>query len=133
MLCHTSLFIFPYVPNVTFYKTLASLSTVFIKGHVGFLQLLKWPCHTSFFTHVEAYLHPTDFGRQAADTILPQVSRNESRPDHFTYSEQAIRLSNSLMPSAKPRSANLPTYQLLRLWCDAVGDRWLFSMSIIFQ
>ena len=39
--------------HVTFYKTLTSLSTVFIKGHVGLLQLLKWPCHTSFFAHVE--------------------------------------------------------------------------------
>ncbi len=30
------------------------------------------------------------------------------------------RMPNSLMPSAKLRSANLP---FLRLWCDAVGDR----------
>ncbi len=55
MLCHTSLFIFSLCHHVTFYKTLTSLSTVFIKGHVGFLQLLKWPCCTSFFTHVEPY------------------------------------------------------------------------------
>ncbi len=34
---------------------MTSLSTFFIKGHVGFLQLLKWPCRTSFFTHVEPY------------------------------------------------------------------------------
>ncbi len=39
---------FPYVP-VTFYKTLTSLSTFFIKGHVGLLQLLKWPCRTFVF------------------------------------------------------------------------------------
>ena len=40
--------------HVTFYKTLpGSLSTVFIKAHVRLLQLLKWPCRTSFFTHVE--------------------------------------------------------------------------------
>ena len=39
--------------HVTFYKTLTSLSTVFIKDHVGHLQLLKWLCPTSFFTHVE--------------------------------------------------------------------------------
>ncbi len=55
-LCYVTrhLLFFPYVSHhVTFYKTLTSLSTVFIKGHVGFLQLLKWPCHTSFFTHVE--------------------------------------------------------------------------------
>ncbi len=45
---------FPYV-SITFYKTLRSLSTAFIKGHVGLLQLLKWPCRTSFFTHVEPY------------------------------------------------------------------------------
>ncbi len=53
MLCHTSLFIFSLCRHVTFYKTLMSLSTVFIKGHVGLLQLLKSLCRTSFFTHVE--------------------------------------------------------------------------------
>ncbi len=53
MLCHTSLFIFSLCPHVTFYKTLTSLSTVFVKGHIAFLQLLKWLRHTSFFTHVE--------------------------------------------------------------------------------
>ncbi len=53
LLCHMSLFIFSLCPHVTYYKTLTSLSTVFIKGHIGFLQLLKWPCHTSFLTHVE--------------------------------------------------------------------------------
>ncbi len=41
---------FSLCPHVTFYKTLTSLfSTVFIKGHIRFLQLLKWPCNTSFF------------------------------------------------------------------------------------
>ena len=45
--------------HVTFYKALTSLSTVFIKGHVVFLQLLKWPCHISFFTHVEPYAKGT--------------------------------------------------------------------------
>ncbi len=61
MLCHTlSLFIFSLCPHVTVYKTLTSLSTAFIKGRVGFLQLLKWPCHTSFFTHVEPYI---DYGK----------------------------------------------------------------------
>ena len=44
---------FPHFRHVTFYKTLMSLSTVFIKAHIGLLQLLKWPCRTSFFTHVE--------------------------------------------------------------------------------
>ncbi len=33
-------FYFSLCPHVTFYKTLTSLSTVFIKGHIGFLQLL---------------------------------------------------------------------------------------------
>ncbi len=55
MLCRTSLFIFSLCRHVTFYKTLMSLSTVFVKAHVGLLQLLKWPCRTSFFTHVEPY------------------------------------------------------------------------------
>ncbi len=57
-LCYvTGHFLFsPYVLHVTFYKTLTSLSTVFIKGHVGLLQLLKWLCRTSFFTHVEPYV-----------------------------------------------------------------------------
>ncbi len=54
MLCHTSLFILFLCHHVTFCKTLTSLSTVFIiKGHIRLLQLLKWPFHTSFFTHVE--------------------------------------------------------------------------------
>ena len=51
--CRTSLFIFSLCPHVTFYKTLTSLSTAFITGHVAFLQWLKWPSHTSVFTHVE--------------------------------------------------------------------------------
>ncbi len=38
MLCHSSLFIFSLCPHLTFYKTLTSLSTVFIKGHVVFLR-----------------------------------------------------------------------------------------------
>ncbi len=38
----------------------------------------------------------------------------------YTDSEPPSRLPNLLMPSAKLRSANLP---VLRLWCDAVGDR----------
>ncbi len=48
--CH---FLFFFLcPHVTFYKALTSLSTVFIKGYVGFLQLLKWPRRPSFFTLV---------------------------------------------------------------------------------
>ncbi len=38
-----------------FLLTMTSLSTLFIKGHVGFVQLLKWQCRTLFFTHVEPY------------------------------------------------------------------------------
>ncbi len=38
----------------------------------------------------------------------------------YTDSEPPSRLPNSLMPSAKLRSANLP---FLRLWYDAVGNR----------
>ncbi len=37
----------------------------------------------------------------------------------YTDPEPPSRMPNSLMPSAKVRSANLP---LLRLWCDAVGN-----------
>ncbi len=39
--------IFSLYHHVNFYKTLTSLCTLFIKGHVGFLQLLK--CRTSVF------------------------------------------------------------------------------------
>ncbi len=39
----------------------------------------------------------------------------------YTDSEQTSRMPNSLMPSPKLRSANLP------FWCDAVGDRTLAS------
>ena len=53
------------------------------------------------------------------------VWAERSTPDTFwvtiyTVSEPPSQLSNSLMPSAKPRIANL---QFLRLWYDAVGDR----------
>ncbi len=65
---HTSLFGFSLCPHVTFYKTLMSLSTVFIKGHVGFLQLLKWPCH-SFFTH--------DWSPWKLDMNGPQIEDSE--------------------------------------------------------
>ncbi len=44
---------FPMSP-CHFYKTLTSLSTVFIKGHVRLLQILKCSCRTSFLTHVRA-------------------------------------------------------------------------------
>ncbi len=56
-LCYVTRYVlfFSLCPHVTFDKTLTSLSTVFIKGHVWFLQLLKRPCHTACFTHVEHY------------------------------------------------------------------------------
>ncbi len=75
MLCHTSLFIFSLCPHVTFYKTLTSLSTVFIKGHVGFLQLLKWPCRTSFFTHVEPYF--SDYAQLFFNKVGTQLNTEE--------------------------------------------------------
>ncbi len=53
---HVTFYFYPMSP-CHFYKTLTSLSTLFIKPHVGLLQLLKWPCWTSFFTHVEAYTY----------------------------------------------------------------------------
>ncbi len=34
--------------DVTFYS--------FYQGSRRILQLLKWPCHTSFFTHVEPFI-----------------------------------------------------------------------------
>ena len=45
---------FPYVIMSLLYDLYVTFHS-FIKGYVGFLQLLKWPCHTSFFTHVEPY------------------------------------------------------------------------------
>ncbi len=50
-----SFYFFP-VSHITFNEILTSLSTVFIKGSHLILQLLKWPCRTSFFTHVEPYI-----------------------------------------------------------------------------
>ncbi len=50
-----------------------SVSTVFIKCHVGLLQLLKCACHTSFFTHVEPSCWTVDlqqFNLHAATTFL---------------------------------------------------------------
>ncbi len=49
---------FPYVPMSFFYKTLTSLSTVFMQGHFGFLQLLKWPYRTSFLPMWSPYSGP---------------------------------------------------------------------------
>ncbi len=54
-LCRMSLFIFTLCRHVTSYKTLTSLTIVCIKPHVELQQLLKWPCLTSFFTHLEPY------------------------------------------------------------------------------
>ena len=39
-------------PKLSF-KFLTRFYRVFIEGHVGLLQLLKWQCRTSFFTLVE--------------------------------------------------------------------------------
>ncbi len=52
---------------------------------------------------------------QATDSISPQVSRNESlRPYNIlTPSRPPSRFPNSLMPSAKLRSANLPVFASL--------------------
>ncbi len=55
-LCHVTrhLLFFSLCHHATFYKTLTSLSTVIIKGHVLISTTFKVaPCHTSCFTHVE--------------------------------------------------------------------------------
>ncbi len=72
--------LFSLCPHVTFYKSLMSLPTVFVKGHIRFLQLLKWPCHTSFFTHVEPYIACTEIGdsSQSLDFI---GSFDNSKPE----------------------------------------------------
>ncbi len=63
---------FPYVPimsllcdlDVTFYM-------VIIKGHVGFLQLLKWPCHTFvFFTYVVPSIGYSCISFYVAQTVV---------------------------------------------------------------
>ncbi len=69
--------------HVTFYKTLTSLSTVFIKGHVRFLQLLKWPCRTSFFYPCGALhftrirLTPTE--TTGTPTVTPYLATSVTR------------------------------------------------------
>ena len=74
-LCHMSL-IFSFCPHVTFYKTLMSLSTVFIKGQVGVLQLLKWPCRTWFLTHEEPYVGVRLFILRLLKDSLQVIDRN---------------------------------------------------------
>ncbi len=53
-LCYVTrhFYFFPYVAMSLFIRPWRHF-LVFIKAHVGLLQLLKWPCRTSFFTHVE--------------------------------------------------------------------------------
>ncbi len=45
----------------------------------------------------------------------------------YTASEPPSRLSNSLMPSDKLRSGNLPVFTY---WCDAVGDQTPASRTL---
>ncbi len=77
MLCHKSLFIFYLCPHVTFYKTLTSLYTVVIKGHVRFLQLLKWRCHTSFLALLD-FVRATVMAQ--ASVVRPDVRASSVRP-----------------------------------------------------
>ncbi len=116
MLCHTSLFIFSLCRHVTFYKTLTSLSTVFIKAQVGLLQLLKWPCRTSFFTHVEPfqwdtlqsrrwlqYMNRIVCGRVAVtveDYLEPRINRTwlVNSNKYKLIPAQTVILNNSYFP-----------------------------------
>ncbi len=53
---HFTFYFFPMSPLPLFIRHFHHFLHFFIKGHVGFLQLLKWPCRTSCFTHVEPYV-----------------------------------------------------------------------------
>ena len=81
---HHSL-IFSLCPDVTFYKTLTSISTVFIKGHVEFVKFLNWPCRTSLFTHVEPYsyfrMYEVDKGMLSNMQIVPLHANKGLSPD----------------------------------------------------
>ncbi len=54
---HVTFLYFPCVPMPLFIRPWRNcLQFFFIKGYVGLLQLLKWSCHTLFFSHVEPYV-----------------------------------------------------------------------------
>ncbi len=82
-LCHVThhFLFFSLCRHVTFYKTLTSLSTVFIKAHIRFLQLLKWPCSTSFFYPCGALVRGA-----VCHLMSGQALRNHT--DNFKISER---------------------------------------------
>ncbi len=61
-LCYVTRHFF-ILPHVTFYKTLTSPSTVFIKGHVGFLQLLKVAMLHFVFYPCGAFVHDVNHAK----------------------------------------------------------------------
>ncbi len=63
------------------------------------------------------------FGCQATDSIPPQVNRKVSLKTIYTDSELPSRMPNSLMPSAKPSSANLPFLTSLGVTLSGIQPR----------
>ncbi len=84
------------------------------------MKVYVWCFNVDFFLFGPNDLRLTILGCQATDSIQPHVTTKGITQTIYTDSEPPSQIPNSLMPSAKLRSANLP---FLRLWCDAAGDR----------
>ncbi len=106
-------------------KSKFNLSRSYYRLQVGFGGVCRCVCGCWCFELVLDLfclglnsLCPTVFGYQATDSIPPQVSRklhNYNYTDPYTDSQTARQLPNSLVPSAQPRSANLPIFTSLVL------------------
>ncbi len=84
------------------------------------MKVYVWCFNVDFFLFGPNDLRLTILGCQATDSIQPHVTTKGITQTIYTDSEPPSQIPNSLMPSVKLRSANLP---FLHLWCDAVGDR----------
>ncbi len=113
--------------HVTFYKTLTSLSTVFIKGHVGLLQLLMSSCRTSFFTHVEPYIYiHTSDNMSPICMILSMYWRHSPLLSEPTYT--------ALIPDVSPSDSTLgSTVQTVAAtWHDWRTIKWQRSTLLLY-
>ncbi len=74
-------------------------------------------------------LRPTVLGCQATDSILPEMNHSH----HYTVYEQASQFPNSLIPSAKLRSANVPDFMSLAMVFRVTGGLVAALHGLQFQ
>ena len=90
------------------------------------IEKLSWTClvfRRTVYRQAEFLTLTQYLGHQTTDSISVTAGWAESNhSDHYDYtdSEPVARLPYSLVPSARPRSANL--FLLRKLGCDAVVD-----------